>query len=377
MLASNFWDPRPSFLPPIPELDVAADLLSNAADALVSGDYELARACLREADMSILHDRAFRIMGAVSTEVHRHRRIAGADFEVAPYHRAVMRMPSAEVEAAAYARDGYRCRFCGCRVVHRKARPAMAAMVPGTIRWGTKSSELHGAFSALTATIDHLVPHAKGGDNAPDNLLTTCWPCNFGRGGWLIDEVGLIDPRTRPPVCDEWDGLTRILTHAKKARRSGSRMLRASSGIASIEIRPPAPILTPAHTAWLAQMDDAVGPYSERLLAFLAAQAELQVSWGLKEVLIVRMKVNNRTVSIFGIDQSGYVEIPWSIGEAKGQFRPFAETLAHAIPGAFAYETPKMWRVRKNGRCVTVPELLAASETLRAALKDLNTALRQ
>src|SRR6185437_11117253 len=243
MLASNFWDPRPSFLPPIPELDIAADLLSDAADALLSGDYELARNRLRKADMPTLHDWASRIMGATSTEIHRYRRVSGADAKVASHDRAVAREPNPAVKAAIYARDGYRCRYCGYRVVHPRVRGAMAAMVPDTIRWGPKNNERHAAFYTVTATIDHLVPHAKGGDNAPENLLTTCQPCNFGRSSWLLEEVGLIDPHTRPPVCDEWDGLTRILARAKKARCSGSGMLRAHADISGAEAQPSAPVL--------------------------------------------------------------------------------------------------------------------------------------
>jgi hypothetical protein len=89
------------------------------------------------------------------------------------------------------------------------------------------------------------------------------------------------------------------------------------------------------------------------------------------------MTVGGRRLWIFGIEQFGSVQIPWGVPKAKEQFRPFAESLARAIPGAVAYETKQMWRVRKNGRCVTVPELLAASESVRSALKDLNAALRQ
>lgn len=54
---------------------------------------------------------------------------------------------------------------------------------------------------------DHLLPHARGGDNNLDNIVITCAPCNFGRMNWTLEEVGLIDPRTRQPVHSAWTGL--------------------------------------------------------------------------------------------------------------------------------------------------------------------------
>ena len=54
---------------------------------------------------------------------------------------------------------------------------------------------------------DPVIPHARGGDNSLDNIVITCAPCNFGRMNWTLDEVGLIDPRTREPVRSTWTGL--------------------------------------------------------------------------------------------------------------------------------------------------------------------------
>ena len=126
-------------------------------------------------------------------------------------------MPGLAVTQAVYRRDGFRCRFCGCRVVLGTARKAMRTLVPEAVRWGGTNNTQHGAFFALTATIDHIVPHAKGGGSDAENLVTACWPCNFGRGDMLLEEVGLHDPRSRAPVVDGWDGLGRILARGSSA----------------------------------------------------------------------------------------------------------------------------------------------------------------
>ncbi|WP_419906211.1 HNH endonuclease [Hoeflea sp.] len=115
-------------------------------------------------------------------------------------------------------RDGYFCRFCGIPVVWQKAQKAMRDAYPETIRWGARNIEKHTAFQAMDLDFDHIVPRSRGGRNTPDNLVVSCAPCNCGRGNWMLEEVGVMDPRSAladvrviPPALSKWDGLTRIL----------------------------------------------------------------------------------------------------------------------------------------------------------------------
>ena len=59
-------------------------------------------------------------------------------------------------------RDGYTCKYCGCRLtrcdVKLKPRPATAA------------------------TVDHVVPLAKGGQTEATNLVACCHACNTRKG---------------------------------------------------------------------------------------------------------------------------------------------------------------------------------------------------
>jgi 5-methylcytosine-specific restriction endonuclease McrA len=380
----DFWAARKCFLPPIPELDEAAELLGEAADALLAGDHDFARDRLRRADMPVVRDYATRIMGSINKDIHRYRPIEGSGSFV----RAEQRKPGLTVEKSIYKRDGYRCRFCECRVVLGTARSAMRAIVPDAIAWSGTARTHHGAFLALTATIDHLKPHSKGGDSEPQNLLTTCWPCNFGRGMSLIEEVGLLDPNLRAPVLDGWDGLIRMLTPANKTPRPKRSVTavsvlaggHGSSGVASSK--------RAAHEipqqSWFANLDRNQDKASSQLLAFLKGCEDLQVDWGLDKVLVVRMRSKDHPLWIFGILPDGSVEIPWFIGTYKQEFRAFAEAIAAAIPGTVAYETPKLWSVRKmsakgvrkRGERILVSELLAASATVRTALEQLSLSVK-
>jgi hypothetical protein len=75
--------------------------------------------------------------------------------------------------------------------------------------------------------------------------------------------------------------------------------------------------------------------------------------------------------------RDGDVHIPWSIAGRKEMFRSCAEKLAEGIPGAFAYETPKLWNVAKGGnKLLSVLELLDSSAAVRTALEILNVAMK-
>lgn len=78
-------------------------------------------------------------------------------------------------------------------------------------RKGKTNEDNHFGLANLSATLDHIIPHKRGGNNEPDNLVTACGPCQFGRGHFLLEEVQLEDPRTCAPKKDDWDGLTRLL----------------------------------------------------------------------------------------------------------------------------------------------------------------------
>lgn len=375
---TDYLAPRKCLLPPIPELQDAVELLDEAANALLADEFDRARSLLRMADMPVVHAYASRIMGRIDKDIHRYRPVRSIAAMPASATKTVQRMPSRSVERAIYQRDGYRCRFCGCPIVLGAARSAMRALIPDAIPWGRTTKDQHGAFFALTATLDHLVPHAKGGTNETDNLLTTCWPCNFGRGDALIEEIGLLDPRSRPPVIDGWDGLIRMLAHKTQILAPTRLAVKRSvpnNDAADIHARsrPAADVLS--HQAWFDELNCFHDSASARLLRFLDECKELQISWKLNKILLVYVQAKDMPISVFGIERTGDVNVPWWIGPHKRHSRAFAEAIADAVPEAVAYESPKMWQVRKAGRKLTIVELLKAAPAIKAAFKELNLAL--
>ena len=70
---------------------------------------------------------------------------------------------------ALFARDGWRCVYCG-----------------------SASGRL---------TLDHVIPRSKGGDSVWENVVTSCAPCNLRKGNRLPHEVHMeLHTPPRPPA---------------------------------------------------------------------------------------------------------------------------------------------------------------------------------
>jgi 5-methylcytosine-specific restriction endonuclease McrA len=199
---------RRCFLPPLPEHDLAASLLSQAADALLERNLLQAADLIRRSDLRFLEDYRYKVAGPLDPAIHRI-----AKFPVYARSSQTMgrRMPTMAVTREVFARDGYRCRFCGSKVIVKEARKVFINALPTVVRWAGTNRGCHFGLAVLSASIDHVVPFQRGGRSEDlANLVTACNPCQFGRGHCLLDEVELEDPTKYAPVIDDWDGLTRL-----------------------------------------------------------------------------------------------------------------------------------------------------------------------
>ena len=113
-------------------------VLKNKAEVLERGARQL-----RSATTNFVHPLVIRLVSYVRVPRHAQRKIS---------RRAV------------FARDGYRCQYCGV------------------------SAHL---------TVDHVVPRSRGGGSGWDNVVTSCAPCNVRKADRLPEEVGM-HPRSAP-----------------------------------------------------------------------------------------------------------------------------------------------------------------------------------
>ncbi len=69
---------------------------------------------------------------------------------------------------ALFARDGWRCQYCG-----------------------SEGGKL---------TLDHVVPRSRGGESVWENVVTSCAPCNLRKGNRAPEDVGMrLHSPPRPP----------------------------------------------------------------------------------------------------------------------------------------------------------------------------------
>jgi 5-methylcytosine-specific restriction endonuclease McrA len=194
---------------PIPDIFDAARYLDDATSAHLAGKHSLADELIRLADMPTIREWSESLWGRFS-QYHQVREVPGSPRSVPRALRLNLRMPTAAEKRALLERDGYHCRFCGIPLIRETVRRRMRQAYPNALSWGRTNLTQHAGFQALWVQYDHLLPHARGGDNSTHNMLITCAPCNFGRGDYTLEEMGLIDPRTRAPIRSTWDGLERF-----------------------------------------------------------------------------------------------------------------------------------------------------------------------
>lgn len=110
-------------------------------------------------------------------------------------------------------RDLFRCRYCQIRLMHGKQLDTFEELVGrDAFPNGDSNRSRHGIRLIMRATFDHVVPVAHDSDedkNVLENVVASCWSCNFGKWDFTIEELGLSEPREPVPG---WDGLTGVLS---------------------------------------------------------------------------------------------------------------------------------------------------------------------
>jgi 5-methylcytosine-specific restriction endonuclease McrA len=194
---------------PIPEIATAAKDLDSAVSAYLLGRFAEAEELIRGTNLASIREWTESLWGRNSPYI-RLRLVPDAPTVLLRDQRIKVRMPTTEEKRRLFERDGFHCRFCGIPVIRREVRERIRRVYPDALPWGRTNVTQHAAFQAMWAQYDHLLPHARGGNNDLNNVVITCAPCNFARMNSTLEEIGLLDPRTREPLRSNWDGLERF-----------------------------------------------------------------------------------------------------------------------------------------------------------------------
>ena len=141
-----------------------------------------------------------------------HHRVKALNLPKPPKFMGELDSPtiSSQLLSEVFLRDNNHCRYCGSRVINAKALAKFAKIMGSDyfVASGNSNLKRHGISLNFKATADHVVPIKRGGRTNMNNLVTSCWGCNYGKLNATLEQMGMDDPRSRAPINkQEWTGL--------------------------------------------------------------------------------------------------------------------------------------------------------------------------
>lgn len=121
-----------------------------------------------------------------------------------------------EIKIAVLDRDGWRCVRCGCKLYYRRSY--------------RRSDDMRRAH------MHHVKSPKKGGGNGPDNLQSTCWPCECKHHGHRRRKGGIVivgDIEKGVPIPSNTPGFRKyriLLENTKRMKVGDSFCVTADKG---------------------------------------------------------------------------------------------------------------------------------------------------
>jgi 5-methylcytosine-specific restriction endonuclease McrA len=113
-----------------------------------------------------------------------------------------------KIQQAVFERDGYRCRYCGNKLIAQEFIKAFIKQLNSPFfQRGKTNLTTHGIIHISWPVADHVIPWNLGGRTDLNNLVSACAACNYGKDGNTIEQLGIENPFNRPPVMNGWNGL--------------------------------------------------------------------------------------------------------------------------------------------------------------------------
>ena len=116
-----------------------------------------------------------------------------------------------------FERDGYKCRFCGNRLISQEFIKLFIKKLDSPIfQKGATNLSVHGIIINTWPVADHVFPWNMGGQTNFENLVSSCGGCNYGKDGYTCEQLGIENPLLRKPILDKWDGLLSRMDELKR-----------------------------------------------------------------------------------------------------------------------------------------------------------------
>lgn len=207
-VAPESWDKRSPLRPPS-WFEEQLSIFTKAAEHAADGDRYEAIALIRTMrsdEMRLWFDEHGQMSG-----LHRKRHFKVSPPMFSPEDFDTLRQP-AKYEREVFERDSYTCRYCDLRLLSKQVLVAFERAVGTDVfRTAGTNAQQHGVVHAFKIVADHVVPFKRGGRTHPDNLVSACPACNYGKDAYTVEQMGIEDPFDRLPISSGWDGLTSLV----------------------------------------------------------------------------------------------------------------------------------------------------------------------
>jgi len=194
------------------DLNLSFAQLKRAVESAVSG--ELALGLSRLEKTRHFEIREWFISTAQVAGARRHTALGEPDAEAPEVPKAAQDTPRISVSLArsVLERDGYRCRYCNIPVIYtNEARKLRALFGTENFQMSKSNQVAHGTLRAFYNSFDHVVPLSRGGRTSLENLVTACYPCNFGKDNFTLSQLRLQSPFSVDPQKTDHDGFITLL----------------------------------------------------------------------------------------------------------------------------------------------------------------------
>ncbi len=118
-----------------------------------------------------------------------------------------------KIQFAVWCRNHWACRYCGAPVFFSPALKLLDKISPGHGYYhrNGKENEMVDLFQWTWASIDHIVPFSKGGEDEEANFVTACWRCNLKKGNSLCKEAKIEPNKVNLSAqLANWDGFSSL-----------------------------------------------------------------------------------------------------------------------------------------------------------------------
>ncbi len=135
-------------------------------------------------------------------------KVIKAEYPFAPVSREERRYTPLEMMEQ-FFRDGFIDRYSGERLINPGMLRVLSQKLPDEFPYQAhwKTDECHMAYWDYQPTIDHIVPIALGGADAPENWATTSMRNNSAKSNFTLEQLGW--SLKEKGNLKEWDGLSR------------------------------------------------------------------------------------------------------------------------------------------------------------------------